>query len=80
MRNPGLAWRALAAALVLLLGGVLYWYADAVRWEANGFGVAPHMAWLGFAAVNIGTLVAVVALALGIRAALRRGKTADRHG
>lgn len=80
MRSPGLAWRALAAALVLLLAGLLYWYVGALRFERYGFGVARQTAWLGLAAVNIGTLVVVVALLLGIRAALKRGKAADRHG
>jgi hypothetical protein len=80
MRNRGLAWQALAAALALVLAGVLYWYVGALHFERYGFGVAPHTAWLGLAAVNIGTLAVVVALILGIRAALRRGRDADRHG
>ncbi|MFA5965883.1 MAG: hypothetical protein WC804_17850 [Sphingomonas sp.] len=80
MRNRGLAWKLLAAALALLLAAILYWYVGALQFERYGFGVARSTAWLGLAAVNIGTLVVVVALVLGIRAALKRSKAADRHG
>ena len=75
MRN---GWYLLALVQALVLAGLLYWYVEAIHFERYGFGVAAHMAWLGFAAVNIGTLAAVVALVLGIRAALKRGRGAGR--